>query len=190
MREERSGKLIWDDQSKRGENWYMHQQKAWKRIRTLLRTEDNADVDLTGYGLGNVRTLRDYEMYAGVDFKRKGVQQYTLDNKLPGMLIQSEGEWKESIMPSFYHCINFDKTVFKHKDYNFWLVAFDDADGIAINREDLNESQIKAIMSQPNNIVGIERFFIMKKQPVRWVIWAHSKSQGWAERIEGQINRL
>ena len=47
MREERSGKLVWDDQSKRGEDWWSQQDSARAKIRQLLQTEENG-FDLTG----------------------------------------------------------------------------------------------------------------------------------------------
>jgi hypothetical protein len=91
-------------------------------------------------------------------------------------------------MFSFYHCIQLNKSNFKHDDYDFWVCAFDDEDGKEIWREDYNEHQIKNILNQPNDWYNEEKFFLIDKIPVRWVIWAHSKSQGWAERIEEQTN--
>ena len=41
---------------------------------------ENNGHDLSGYGLGNVRTIRDYEKYAGIHFKKKSFQKYTKDN--------------------------------------------------------------------------------------------------------------
>lgn len=38
------------------------------RVLKLMGMEDN-DQDLTGYGLGTVRTLEDFERYVGIDFK-------------------------------------------------------------------------------------------------------------------------
>ena len=188
MREERNGILVWDDQGKRGENWYQYQQHAWRRIRTMLRTEENPDIDLTGYDIGKVRSLRDFEKYAGFHFKRKAVQQYTIQNQFPpNPVIKDEEEWEKSFTTSFYKCINFDKSVFKLKDYDFWVVALDDDQGLNVQREDLNEGQIKELMARPGNHIGMERFFLTEKKPTKWVIWAHSKSEGWAERIEGPI---
>jgi len=190
MREERSGKLVWDDQYKRGVDWYAQQQAAWKRIRNLLRTQKDDDVDLTGYDLGTVRTLRDYEKYAGVHFKRKAVQMYTVHNNFPpNPPINNEEEWEKSFASSFYCLVNFDKSNFKLNDYDFWVVAFDDENGIAVQREDLTEAQVKEIMSRKDNWTSFERFFLTDKKPHKWVIWAHSKSQGWAERIEHIINK-
>jgi hypothetical protein len=83
MREERAGMLVWDDQSKRGDTMFWKQQDIGRsKIRQLLRTEDNG-FDLTGYDLGTVRTLRDYEKYAGIHFKKKSFQKYTVDRLFP-----------------------------------------------------------------------------------------------------------
>jgi hypothetical protein len=186
MREERAGKLIWDDQYKRGEDWHGCQQRAWKRIRNLLRTQKDTDVDLTGFDLGTTRTLNDYERYAGVCFKRKAVKKYTLDNHFPPNpdCNAPQEDWEKDFCTSFYHLVNFDKTNFKLDDYNFWVVAFDDENGINIQREDLNEAQVKEIMQRKDQWVSFERFFLTDKKPYKWVIWGHSKSKGWAERIE------
>jgi Glycosyltransferase (GlcNAc) len=190
MREERAGKLVWDDQHKRGENWFQHQQIAWKRIRTLLRTENNPDVDLTGYDLGKVRTLRDFEKYAGFHFKKKGVQRYTYENKLPpNPPSANDEEWEKSFMTSFYHLIHFDKSRFKLDDYAYFVVAFDDENGQPIHREDLNEAQVKELLARPDQWVSLERFFLTEKKPHRWVIWGYSKSKGWDERIEHVIEQ-
>lgn len=185
MREERSGKLIWDDQHKRGENWYQHQQHAWKRIRNLLRTQTDKDVDLTGYDLGKVRTLRDFEKYAGFHFKRKAVQKYTLDNHFPPNPVSvNDEEWENSFATSFYHLVTFDKNRFKYDDYQFCVVAFDDENGQPVHREDLNEAQFKEYLSRKDQFVSFERFFLTDKKPYKWVMWAFSKSKGWDERIE------
>jgi hypothetical protein len=185
MREERAGKLVWDDQHKRGENWYQHQQIAWKRIRTLLRTENNPDVDLTGFDIGKVRTIRDFEKYAGFHFKKKAVQKYTLENNFPpNPPIENEEEWEKSFHTSFYHLVTFDRTRFKLDDYDFCIVAFDDENGIGIHREDFNGQQFKELLSRKDQWVSFERFFLTEKKPHRWVMWAHSASKGWDERIE------
>lgn len=184
MREERAGKLVWDDQHKRGENWYQFQQIAWKRIRVLLGTEKSIDVDLTGYDLGKVRTLHDFEKYAGFHFKRKAVQKFTLDNYFPPNPQVPDSEWESTFMESFYHLVTFDKSLFKENDYEYFVVAFDDENGIGIHREDLNAEQVRELLSRKDQFVSFERFFLTDKKPYKWVVWAYSKSKGWAERIE------
>jgi hypothetical protein len=188
MREERSGKLVWDDQSKRGEDWWTQQDIARAKIRQLLQTEDNG-FDLGECGLGTERTLRDYEKYAGIHFKKRSVQKYTLDNNYPpNPYYLDDQEWENSFMFSFYQLIQFSKSTFKHDDYDFWICAFDDENGEPIWREDYQEHQIQSILKSPGDWYSEEKFFLTEKIPTRWVVWAHSKSQGWVERIEEQIN--
>jgi hypothetical protein len=59
--------------------------------------EDDPTTDLTGYDLGTARSLRDYEKYAGIHFKRRAVQKYTLDNDFPpNPLIKDDELWEHS----------------------------------------------------------------------------------------------
>jgi hypothetical protein len=84
----RAGRVkIWDDHGGRMVNgkWKMQNAEApsedwlpWhardaiskRRLRKMLREEDNSE-DITGYDLGTVRSHRDYEIYAGIDFARR-----------------------------------------------------------------------------------------------------------------------
>ena len=47
-----------------------------RRLRKLLKEEDN-DEDLGVYGLGNDRSHRDYELYAGIDFAKRMLHPQT-----------------------------------------------------------------------------------------------------------------
>jgi glycosyltransferase involved in cell wall biosynthesis len=183
MREERDGKLIWDDQYKRGEDWWTAQNNARAKIRQLLRTEDTG-YDLTGVDLGTVRTLRDYEKYAGVHFKKKAVQKYTMDNKFPpNPLIENDDEWENSFMTSFYHLVTIHRQDFPHNDYQHILIAFDDENGIGINHRYIDGPQLGHFMQTGQNI-HYEEMFLVDKDPKKVVFWAYSNERGWCERIE------
>jgi glycosyltransferase involved in cell wall biosynthesis len=55
------------------QGWHERDQSAKARVRSLLM-ESGEVPDLGLYGLGTVRTLADYEEYAGVDFKNRTVR--------------------------------------------------------------------------------------------------------------------
>ena len=183
MREERSGMLVWDDQSKRGDDWWTQQNIARAKIRQLLRTEDNG-FDLTGFDLGTERTLHDYEKYAGVDFKKRSVQKYTLDNQYPPN--PEVDNWDESIMHSFYHLVNVEKHLFADNNYKFVLVAFDDENGESINSQFIEDYRLTNFNNGQN--IHYEEFFLTDKIPSRVVYWAYSEEKGWCERYEHKIN--
>jgi hypothetical protein len=183
MREERSGMLVWDDQSKRGDDWWTQQNIARAKIRQLLRTEDNG-FDLTGFDLGTERTLHDYEKYAGVDFKKHSVQKYTLNNQYPPN--PKVDNWNESIMHSFYHLVNVEKHLFADNNYKFVLVAFDDENGESINSQFIEDYRLTNFNNGQN--IHYEEFFLTDKIPSRVVYWAYSEEKGWCERYEHKIN--
>jgi hypothetical protein len=184
MREERDGILVWDDQHKRGESmWWKGNDIARSRIRQLLGTEDNGH-DLGPYGLGTVRTVRDYEKYAGIHFKKRAFQKWTVDDKFPpNPQFDSEEEWEESFMKSFYHLVNIDRHDLPENDYDFILVAYDDEDGLSIFNKYIDGHNLQRFLNGDGPI-HYEEMFTIEKEPVRVVYWAHSPERGWVERKE------
>lgn len=180
MREERDGILKWDDDSKRGVDWWNKQEKARAKIRQLFRTEDNG-FDLTGYDLGTVRTLAEYEAYAGVNFKDRSVQKYTLDNFYPPTPVDSP--WSKS----FYHLVTIHRNELPADDYKFILVAFDDENGIGLHSKTVDGFELHNFLNNKGSIHYEEYFPYFDKKPVRMVAWGFSESRGWVERVEHKI---
>jgi glycosyltransferase involved in cell wall biosynthesis len=179
MREERSGMLKWDDDAKRGVDWWDKQNKARAKIRQLFRVEDNG-FDLTGYDLGTARTLEDYENYAGVNFKTKSVQKYTLENGYPEV---NFSPWSKS----FYHLVTVHRNELPADDYKSVLIAFDDENGIGISSRSIEGHQLQQFLDGNGPIHYEEYFPYFDKEPKRMVAWAYSETRGWVERIEHKI---
>ena len=188
MRTERNGILLWDDQYKRGDySFNKMQDDARAKIRQLLRTEDNG-FDLTGYDLGTVRTLRDYEKYAGIHFKKRSFQKYTVDRKFPPnpYPYKTEEEWEDSFMHSFYYLVNIEKNMLPGDNYDSILVAFDDENGIGINSTSIDDHRIRNFIEKGTPI-HYEAMFLTEKDPVRVVYWAYNNKTGWSDRVEFKI---
>lgn len=190
MREERSGMLVWDDQNKRGDDmWWRQQDIGRSKIRQLLRTEDNG-FDLTGYDIGNVRTIRDYEKYAGINFKKKSFQKYTKENKFPpNPIIVDETEWENSFMFSFYHLVTVTRENLPGNDYSNILIAFDDENGIGLNSRSITGEQLNRFLKDGTPI-HYEEMFMTDIRPTRLVFWGYSDERGWSERFEISIQYL
>ena len=187
MREERSGMLAWDDNHKRGNHaWLKQTERARAKIRQLLRVEDNG-FDMTGYDIGNVRTIRDYEKYAGIHFAKKSFQKYTKDGNLaPNPVIENEQEWEDSFMHSFYHLVDIQRHMLPENDYDFILIAFDDENGEAIHSDTIKGNKLNRYLYE-NIPIHYEEMFLTEKNPSRVVYWAHSEKRGWAERHEIEL---
>jgi hypothetical protein len=184
MREERSGMLVWDDQSKRGESmWHTQQDIGRSRIRQLIGVEDGGH-DLTGYELGTVRTVRDYEKYAGIHFKRKSFQKHTTMNLFPpNPQFETEEEWENSFMRSFYYLVTVHRHDLPADDYDSILIAYDDENGNGIYSKSIDGYELQKFLNNQGPI-HYEEMFLTDKEPSRVVYWGYSNNRGWAERVE------
>jgi glycosyltransferase involved in cell wall biosynthesis len=183
MREERAGKLVWDDEHRRGSSrWWKQQNVGRAKIRQLLRTENNG-FDLTGYDLGTVRTLEDYEKYAGICFKERALQRWTSDNRLAPNPQISDLKWKDSLVKSHYYLVNITRQQLPGNDYDSILVAFDDENGRGIVQDYIRDDRLKLFLDT-GKVVHYEKMFLSNIIPKRVVYWGHSRERGWAERVE------
>lgn len=176
----------WDDDS----NWGILNEASHSRNRILFEMdgEYRSKIDFGIYGFGNVRSLDDYEKYAGLRFRDRSVQQYTLSNKVaPNPIISSEEEYNQSFSTIFKHCIDIQLKLIPLDDYNFFAVTFQDINGNEIYRKDADIKEIKNIKNSTDGWGKIWRTFNTHTKPAKWIVWPHSISQGWMDRIEGKI---
>lgn len=72
----------WDDNVKNGNNitlpWWEHDANATKKHRVIFGMENSTQKFENIFG--NVRTIADYETYAGIRFADKFISEYTLNN--------------------------------------------------------------------------------------------------------------
>ena len=81
--------------------------------------------------------------------------------------------------------IGYDKV--PEKDYDFWCVAFKDANDKEIYRKDATPDEIARMRNDPDNYCKVWREFHYQGKPHRWIVWPHSISKGWCEPISGTL---
>ena len=174
----------WDDDKE----WYKKNEKCHLRNRKLFEMDgEKKDIDFGIYDFGKERTLQDYEKYAGINFKLRAIQKYTLDLKNPpNPTIEDEQEYKDSFLKIFKHCIDIQHDQLKYGDYDFWVVSFELNDGTVVNRKDADENEIRSIRSDPS-YCKVWREFSCERKPEKWVVWTHGKDGEWKERYEGKL---
>jgi hypothetical protein len=141
------------------------------------------------YGFGPERTLREYEKYAGILFEKRAIQQYTLDkNYAPNPYdYATEEDWKNDFAVVFKHCIDIGYAQVPEKDYDFWVVAFHNKEDKTLFRKDADKAEISRMMNDPDKYCKVWREFQTSESPSYWVVWPHSESKGWCDRITGQL---
>jgi len=178
----------WDDDRE----WIEKNNRAHKRNRLLFGMEPGCTPcqrsQLGIYGFGPARSLEQYEKYCGLRFADRGVQQYTLDNKLaPNPVIEDPEEYEASFASVFKHCIDVSYSQVPETDYDFWCVAFENAEGETIFRMDADELEIQRFKNDPDGYCKIWRTFQYAGVPTKWIVWPHSISKGWCDKLEGTL---
>jgi hypothetical protein len=132
------------------------------------------------YFFGEVRSLEEYEKFAGVKFSNRTVTQSTKDGLVPPV------DPNEEYLSLFKHCIDLHISEFPEEDYDFWVVSFEKADGTNIMRLDAGEEEIETLKIQSTTDNGWMRLWreYQGEKPDKYVIWAHSKSKEWLNRKE------
>ena len=190
--------IAWHEYTRKGRTKQWDDDKEWvnknnhchKRNRALFAVdgECRCEFNFGPYDFGTERTLFQYEAYAGIRFRDRSIQQYTRDNNIaPNPVIVSPLDYEISFLSIFKHCIDIDYKKVPLDDYDFWCVAFENEQGETIYRQDAQSDEIKKIKNDPDGYGKIWREFPTHQKPVKWVVWPYSVSQGWCEKIEGNL---
>jgi hypothetical protein len=190
--------LIWHEYTRKGrtkqwdddKQWFLKNNNSHSKNRKLLGVDNEfLEIDETKYGFGNVRTKKDYEKYAGILFSNRSVQKYTVDKNYPPNPYdyQNEKEWENSFLRIFKHCIDISFDSLPETDYDFWVVAFHDENDDTIFRQDAGVHEIMRVKNDVDGYCKIWREFNTTKKPTYWVVWPHSVSKGWCDKITGNL---
>jgi glycosyltransferase involved in cell wall biosynthesis len=189
--------VVWHEYTRKGRTKQWDDDKEWvrrnnachQRNRKLFGMDGEAqDIDFGRFGWGKVRTLEDYERFSGISFKKRAIQQWTMDNKYPpNPHIENQEEYEKSFLRIFKHCIDIGYHQVPLQDYDFWVVAFENDKGDTIFRQDADANEIARMRNDPDGYCKVWRQFFIEETPHKWVVWPHSISEGWKDRMEGVL---
>ena len=176
----------WDDDK----TWGQKNTHSHLTNRKLFGMDGEAQEGHDGpYGFGPVRTLTEYEKYAGILFSKRAIDKHTLDKNYPPnpYNFETEQEWKDSFCMMFKHCIDIGYSQVTETDYDFWVVAFHNDKDETLFRKDADKNEIAGFMIDPDKYCKVWREFQTDEMPSHWVVWPHSESKGWCDRLTGQL---
>jgi len=144
--------------------WWEMDDDSKRRLRHMLQEEDN-NIDLGIYGLGNDRTHKEYEDYAGINFKYRKLHEKTLRGINPPINDNTEWFLLEEKNYTFEIKIPFVE------NFNLIYIGFEDQEGTLLYRVDLKEYQEK---------LKVE--FKTTSTPTKWVYWVYDTNNNWINR--------
>lgn len=170
----------WDDhvEAQTTQTWQELDLVSKQRVSALL-----AGQPLDGFNLGTVRTLLDYERYAGLSFDHRKAQGYTMRAEEPPNPAAPE-DWNESV---YEWIVRLPVPVLAlapgaWDDVSFWYIGvFDELDN-EIYRKDLSAADVAAL-----NRTESEMILVCELQsesiPVAWKVWPVSRTAGWLTSV-------
>lgn len=179
----------WDDDK----NWVEKNNKCHLKNRKLFEMDgEKRDVDFGAYGFGKERSLEEYEEYSGLNFKKRAVQQYTLNHlEPPNPKYDNKEAYLKSFLSIFRYCIDFHVDSVEKDDWDLWVIAFENEKGETIFRKDADKQEIANILKTKgeSGFVNIWREFMSEKVPEKYVLWLRNSKGEWKERISNKINK-
>lgn len=158
--------------------------KSTIRVKELLEKTNSSDLE--PYGLGTIRTIQDYEKYAGINFKLRGVQKYTLENKYPpNPTYQSLEEYEKSFIIPYKLSFNINKKDLA-ADISFVLVKFFDNDNNQVFSKDIYEHSYNEYLKKAgdNDDVNITIEVFTENEIRKIEFLPYSNQNKWYNSIE------
>ena len=180
---ERSGNVRhWDDNSE----WAELNNTSFRRFKALFGVDGTEKQDFGIYGLGQERTLEEFEEFAGIKFATRTVHKETKNFQPPPVSSNDESDY----VSEFKYCIDVHESEIPEKDCDFFAVAFTNDEGQEMGRWDADEPEVVNLINSAANGDGwirIWRTIQVEKIPKSWVVWPRSKTKGFLDRIEKDL---
>jgi len=189
--------VIWHEYTRKGRTKQWDDDKDWGNKNTHSHATNRKLFGMDGevqqghdgpYGFGSQRTLEDFERYAGISFKKRAIQKYTLDHLYPpNPQYTTDAQFEASFLRIFKHCIDINYSQVPEKDYDFWVVAFHGDNDETLYRKDADKQEIQRMLNDADNYCKVWAEFQTESKPKYWVVWPHSESKGWCDRLTGNL---
>ena len=198
----RKGRVkMWDEHGSEAKDTGSVDMEWWERDRRCLQRnrilfgidgEDPSQIDFGKYGFGTKRSLRQYEAYAGVSFKWRGVEQATLQRLPPTMRDMPDDEtWKASLKRS--NSIR----ICSHQNPLGELIAIDqcvveveDRAGQVMHRQIFDGAELRDRIE--NHWLDYVLHFVsddVERAPMRYVIMTRNATSQLMARIEEPLGK-
>ena len=171
----------WDDhtEAKRAVvDWSERDLLSKRKVGKLLAGEP-----VDAFGLGTLRTLADFEAYAGLSFALRRAHDYTNRAEEPPNP-PVEADWAQRIYTWLVRIRLQQQEVVTAADFAFWFIGIHDELGHDIYRRDLSQAEVEALpLDEPQLVLVCE--LQSGSIPSAWTVWPVSRSKGWLRKIEG-----
>lgn len=178
----------WDDHQgpnkpKDVKPWHIRNNESHLRNRKLFEMDGlSKDIDFGKCDFGKSRSVRDYEKYAGLNFKMRSAHEHTIQNRLaPCPSSDDEEEWLKSFARKVVIPVNLPLKELKHDDsVKFWFFGVHDENGKEIYRKDKTAKEIQSLIK--GSMVSFRENITTSRVPKTYTIWPMGPT-GWGNKV-------
>lgn len=176
----------WGDHADEGNarvTWKKLDEGSRNKVRLLLSGEE-----VEQFGLGTARTLSDYEAYAGLSFRHRVAQRYTLRGGEPPNP-DCGADWTSGIYP-WIAKIRFKSDEVPEgalSDPMSWNLSVLDEEGFEICQKNVNAEELAPLAGAAGELVIICEFS-SETIPASWTLWPLMRSGQWLPRFGGRFS--
>jgi hypothetical protein len=192
-----SENLVWHDyiRADAPKHWGDHSSEAdvaspWNRLDEASRRKIGrlvAGEAIEKFGLGTRRTLKEYEAYAGLSFRHRKAQAYTLRGAEPPNP-EASADWPDKIYPWIAR-IRFTREQIPTGalgDPMQWSLSIVDAAGNEVCHRDVTREELGALVGATGEL-AIVCEFASESVPARWTLWPLTRSGQWLPQFGGNF---
>lgn len=163
--------------------WSKLDEISRRKVQRLLLGEP-----LESFGLGQARTLKEYEAYAGLSFRHKKVQGYTLRGDEPPNP-DASADWPDKIYP-WIAKIRFTQEQIPEgslSDPMSWSLSILDREGFEVCHRDIGPEELGPLAGAKGEL-AIVCEFSSDTIPANWTLWPLTRSGKWLRKFGGQFS--
>jgi len=162
--------------------WSDLDQSSRKKVQRLLLGKSVAD-----FGLGSIRTLAEYEAFAGIHFRLRKAQSYTLSGDEPPNP-NPPAHWPGENYPwiARVRIARAQLPAGSLDDPTAWRLTLHDRQGQELYRQEFSPEELSAIAPEQHEIALICEFY-SGSIPTAWTLQPMSRSKGWLPAISGTL---
>jgi hypothetical protein len=162
--------------------WNKLDEASKQKVQRVLLGED-----VGAFGLGRARTLSEYEAYAGISFRYRKAQGYTLRGSEPPNPSAPE-DWPNRIYP-WIAKIRFTREQMPEGSLvnpMLWSLSILDDQGNEVCHRDLRGEDLQPFTNNDGEL-SIVCEFASDTIPANWTLWPLTRSGQWLPRFGGNL---
>lgn len=177
--------IVWKNYEKRPASWESDPEWWLKQQASRGILSDMAKKKI---GLGDVRTLRDFEIFSGLDFENRRIQKDAASASDPPCKYENDAQWNSSYMRDHSITVSWNTDEIERcDDYDYWYFSIEDESGATLMRQDVRVEREASIMEFKTNYKKVFFKAPADKVPKMVCIWPASKSKGWLKKSKFPI---